>query len=173
MERVSVERLRQVLRYAPRSGNLYWLERDNKAFNTRFAGKRAFTYQNVLGYFVGSVDGVCLLAHRVGFALHTGAWPIGVLDHRDNNPGNNRIFNLRDCGHVQNLMNSSSRPGSSSQYKGVSIYPPTGKWRARVGYQGKTILIGYFDDEEEAARAYDRAVVEFHGPIARTNFYQD
>ena len=44
-------------------------------------------------------------------------------------------------------------------------------WAARIsaGALGK-INIGYFDDEVDAAKAYDRKAVELHGEFATLNF---
>jgi hypothetical protein len=45
----------------------------------------------------------------------------------------------------------------SSKYRGVSWEKSHNKWIAKVQYGGKRHSLGYFEDEEEAARAYDRA----------------
>jgi hypothetical protein len=44
------------------------------------------------------------------------------------------------------------------------------KWIARIRYDGKHKFIGYFDDEIEAAKAYDEAAKKYHGEFAVLNF---
>lgn len=39
------------------------------------------------------------------------------------------------------------------------------RWRSQVGYQNRKIFMGYFNDAEAAARAYDRKLVELHGAL--------
>jgi hypothetical protein len=39
-----------------------------------------------------------------------------------------------------------------------------------IGYKGKKIFIGYFDDETAAARAYDAKAKELYGEFAALNF---
>ena len=36
-----------------------------------------------------------------------------------------------------------------------------GKWRAEISVRGSSVTVGAFDDEEDAARAYDAALVEY------------
>jgi hypothetical protein len=48
-----------------------------------------------------------------------------------------------------------------------------GKWQAQIGCNGKKIFIGYFDDEEAAARAYDAKAAELFGEYAALNFKAD
>jgi hypothetical protein len=57
-----------------------------------------------------------------------------------------------------------------SKYRGVSWYKSRKKWQARIQYDGKQRHIGHFEDEEQAARAYDKAARAHKGEKARLNF---
>lgn len=58
----------------------------------------------------------------------------------------------------------------TSVYRGVSPHP-SGRFEARIGIAGnKHVYLGLFDNEGDAARAYDRAVVRIKGSQASTNF---
>ncbi|MBG9592027.1 AP2 domain-containing protein [Lysinibacillus sphaericus] len=57
-----------------------------------------------------------------------------------------------------------------SIYRGVSWHGVDEKWRARIMKDKKTNYLGYFLNEIEAAKAYDRKAYEIHGDKAILNF---
>lgn len=63
----------------------------------------------------------------------------------------------------------------SSKFKGVTLFRPTGKWRAQISAHGKTTSLGDYVREEQAAAAYDLAALIRGGQlkIATTNFPYD
>jgi len=91
------------------------------------------------------------------------------VDHINRNKLDNRRENLRLCTHYDNQRNKPGR-GIYSKHKGVSSYKGCGKYIAKIGSRGKTIYIGRFDTEVEAALAYDKKARELHGEFAFLNF---
>ena len=54
-----------------------------------------------------------------------------------------------------------------SQYRGVSFY--FGKWKGTIVKNHKSYHLGYFDTQEEAAKAYNVKATELYGDKARLN----
>lgn len=90
-------------------------------------------------------------------------------DHINGDRLDNRRSNLRSCTTTQNLMNVRKRDGCTSRHKGVYFYKRTGQWMARIYVDGKCKFLGYFDDENEAADAYNREAMLSHGEFAKLN----
>ena len=95
--------------------------------------------------------------------------PAGMnVDHKDHDKSNNRRANLRNCTYSENARNQLPQ-GGSSRYKGVCWDNRDKKWRADIQHNGKGIYLGLFTDDLDAAEAYDRAAVKYHGEFACLN----
>jgi hypothetical protein len=92
------------------------------------------------------------------------------VDHKNHDGRDNRKANLRIATAKQNCWNRNVRRGSSSKYIGVSWLESRSKWQVTAYIGGKSRFIGYFEDEETAARAYDAAVLGERGEFAVLNF---
>ena len=92
------------------------------------------------------------------------------VDHKDRNSLNNHISNLRWCNQRENNQNRSKCQNTSSVYKGVYFEKTNNKWRAYIKQNGQRIHLGYFNDESEAGRAYDRKASELFREFAHLNF---
>lgn len=90
------------------------------------------------------------------------------IDHINHNGLDNRRCNLRVCTHRQNGYNQTSKTGSS-KYKGVSWYKPYKKWESYIDTNGKRQKLGYFDNEIDAAKAYNDKAKELFGEFACLN----
>ena len=96
--------------------------------------------------------------------------PLGMeVDHKDGDGLNNQKSNLRICASSQNRANARSRSNTSSKHKGVTWVKANRKWKAQIGINGTKRHLGYFEDEEDAALAYNRTALSFYGEFARPN----
>lgn len=97
------------------------------------------------------------------------------VDHRNLDKLDNRRSNLRYASQSQNIANSVkwSTRATSSKYKGVSWQKNAGKWAAYVMVARKRRHLGLFEDEMDAALAYDEAAREQWGEYGRFNFPGD
>ena len=58
--------------------------------------------------------------------------------------------------------------GGASRFKGV-YSARGGKWGSRIKVHKKTLHLGTYSSEDDAAKAYDLAAVDLHGEYAKTN----
>jgi HNH endonuclease len=118
-------------------------------------------------YVTGRPAGKLVFLHR---------WLLGVesskieVDHRDGNSLNNQRGNLRVATRSQNNQNRRGNKTGSSRFKGVSWHRPRQRWQSYIKRDGKTRCLGYFTNEEDAARAYDLAATRCFGEFAALNF---
>lgn len=171
----SPELLRQLLRYEPETGMLFWLERPSsmfptvraaKTWNSRFNKKAAFSGTDTHGYRRGEIFGRGYLAHRVIWAHQTETWPTEQVDHINGDRLDNRWNNLRAATMTENMRNRRCERTSTSEYLGVSWDSNSAKWRSQIGSR----YIGSFVCEIEAAKAYDAAAILLYGAFANPNF---
>lgn len=152
------------LAYDPATGRFDWTTRPKGAARWRPGSPAGCVRPD--GYRVINWHGRSYPAHHLAWWKVHGHWPRRI-DHRDRNPGNNAIKNLRECSHSQNMGNGVGRPGRSVPYKGIA--------RTKCGYSAICAgrYIGHFRSAEDAARAYDAAAIERWGEYAAPNFPQE
>ena len=93
-----------------------------------------------------------------------------LSDHKDENGLNNQKYNLRIATNQQNMYNIAKQNGNySSKYKGVNWKKSRKKWEAKINYNKKRYYLGYYDDEIDAAIAYDLTAYKLHGEFANLN----
>lgn len=98
------------------------------------------------------------------------------VDHINGDPLDNRRENLRLVTSKENNWNVGPNKTNTSGYVGVVWHKRGQKWYARAWgtceQTGKSKLksLGLYNDKEEAARAYDRWVIDNRDEHAYTNF---
>lgn len=156
---ITQERLKEVLTYDPTTGIFRWSEKPRSGVTAgAIAGIHGPT-----GYRI-RVDRTSYKAHRLVYLYIHGFLPEGEIDHRNGNPNDNRLSNLRLATHAENMGNAKRRADNTSGRKGVArSSAKTERWRAH--FRGK--YLGSFKTKDEAHAAYQQAAGGHFGEFAR------
>lgn len=152
---LTVERLREFLRYDPLTGSFTWLKK--KGANT--VGKVVETI-SAQGYPVVCIDGT-KTCHRLAWLYMTGEQPKGDIDHINGDKEDNRFANLRDVPRAINCQNRrAAQVGTATGVLGVKR---NGKgFAASIFVDGRAKHLGTFKTVDMAQAEYVKAKREFH-----------
>jgi hypothetical protein len=129
-------------------------------------------WYEVRGYAAARVRGggvVLMHVYIMTGGDYNGARQESVVDHKDGDRLRNTRDNLRWATYRQNGYNKGKASGKSSAYKGVSKCSDRDRWLACVHVGNKSITLGRFATELEAAAAYNEAACALFGKWARLN----
>jgi hypothetical protein len=114
------------------------------------------------GYIINTTIG---LMHRIIMKAKDGE----IVDHINNSKEDNRNCNLRIASAGLNGHNKTKSKNASSKYFGVCFNNKRKKWLSQITYKGVTHFLGRFEEEIDAAKAYNTKAIELYGDNANLN----
>jgi hypothetical protein len=145
-----------------KDGELYWRQRPSH--NIKAGSIAGYTQTN--GYKAVRVNKKMYKTHRIIFLMFYG-WMPAQVDHKDTNPSNNQIENLRSVTLSENSYNAKKRVDNKSGVKGVYWHKESKKWSVQVTVNKERKFFGLFDDLELADLVAQEARTKYHGQYAR------
>lgn len=118
--------------------------------------------ENGSGYLQSTINNRTVFAHHLVIGRPSKGF---IVDHKDLNKRNCRGVNLRFVTIPENGANAKLSSRNASGFKGVCWDKSRRKWKAAIGSKS----IGRYDSPQDAAAAYDAALVAKYGDCAVTN----
>lgn len=173
---VPLNHLRKILKIDETSmTGLRWrkIKNDKLGWNKRYAGKKAGSLKRsgkgVPSYKITiTFNGVSkiYIAHRIIYYIYHGKLnPNKVIDHKNNNPLDNRIRNLRECTHAQNCLNRRISRNNKVGAKNISKLK-NGLYNVVFYKNGKIIFTKKFSNKKTAKSVAAKKRKKYHGFFA-------
>lgn len=156
----SISYLKSQLSYDKETGVIKWNVTRNRVKEGQPAGNKH------LGYIRIKLNGCNYAAHRLAWLFSYGVWPKNEIDHINGVRDDNRLCNLREATHAENLQNCIHRRVNKHGLRGVSKQTCSKKWAATITANGRKHHLGTFATPEEAHAEYLKAVPLYHGNFA-------
>ena len=154
--KLSLERLRQVLRYEPETGIFYWIQRDTQKDKI---GKNASIIRSH-GYLNICIDSQYYYTHRLAWFYAHGEWP-KIIDHINGDRTDNRIVNLRSVDQRCNVQNV-VKPRKHNKSQVLGAVKSKYGFYVRLQHNKKQIYLGHYKTAEEAHNVYLKAKRQLH-----------
>lgn len=118
------------------------------------------------GYFETTINKKKIRLHQFIMQIH--GYFNQIIDHvhGEQSKYDNRKYNLRPATKSENNMNHKIRKDNKSGCSGVCWSKQRNKWKAYIGYGNKDIILGYFDNKDDAIRERMKAEVKYHGEFS-------
>ena len=110
-------------------------------------------------YLTVAIDNVHYYLHTLAWLYEYGYLP-KELDHINQIGNDNRIINLREIKHSENMKNLPIQNRNKSGHTGV--YKARYGWKASIRVKYKLIHLGYFKEKSEAVNARKHAEKLYH-----------
>lgn len=152
MNELTQFRLKAIVEYDPATGAFTFLQSRGRVK----AGTQTNGSLNAAGYRRLRIEGTLHYAHRLAWLYMKGSWPSSLIDHKNENKGDNTFHNLREATNVQNKQNVTSKrvnPGAQKKRD---------KFQTKIRVDKKYVYVGTFDTAEEASKAYTEAKRTLH-----------
>lgn len=137
---ISNSRLKDILSYNEITGIFIWRDEPDDIAGT----------DHSMGYLTITIDGETNFAHRLAWLYVYGKWPKEHIDHVNHDKADNRISNLRDVAHKENMKNCKISKNNTSKVTGVYWKKLRNKWASQIAVDYKVISLGTFNDFFEA-----------------------
>lgn len=160
-EQEAMDELKKKVRVDLENGEVHW---DDGRSRAKYGYKVGYIdnngYKDINVHHKGIRKHVRL--HRFLFYVQYGYLP-KLVDHKDRNPLNNKISNLRPISPSGNSINSKMSKRNTTGVKGVYWNKRSKMWQALISINGKLTGIGYFKDKNDAIKARKDAEREHYG----------
>jgi hypothetical protein len=145
-----------------REGKLFWKNKTHPKSNRKI-GVEAGTWSN--GYRVVHIDKNPYYIHKLIYLYHHGYIP-EVVNHIDENSGNNKIENLRPATFAQATQSSPKRARNKLGIKNVHFNEKSKRYHVSIRANKKDIFIGSYENLDSANSAAINARNKYHGNFA-------
>jgi hypothetical protein len=153
LDAVTHERLLQVVRYEPGTGNFY---------RKTPSGEKLAGSVNSGGYGQVVVDKVGYKSHRLAWFYAYKIWPTNIIDHINGDKLDNRLCNLREAPAAMNQQNR-RRASKNSKTGMLGVRFRFNKYEANIAVgSGRVKYLGQFQTAEDAHNAYLQAKRQDH-----------
>lgn len=144
--------------YTPETGELVWKYCPTKP---KLVGSVAGSLHRS-GYLNVNIGQRSYRVHRIIWLIVYGRWPVDFIDHINGIKTDNRLVNLREVSHSENMQNQrAAHKNNFHGSLGVTLRP-NGKWQARITTRGVRVSLGCFCSKQEAENTYINAKKKQH-----------
>jgi len=167
--KLSAERARELLKYDPETGELWWKPgalhiRAHKLLYDRPVGSLGNQ-----GYLRVKIARTTYYAHRVAWLIFHGHWPERDLDHKNLNKSDNRIVNLRAATDAENAANRRGFCGLGMK----NIRYRKGAYEVAFRVGEKNVYVGRFKSADDAMMAANKTRNDLYGQFANGSHRHD